>query len=111
MLLIEPFLDKGYYVFMDNYYTSMGLFEELEGRKTLACGTVRSNRQGLPKDICDLKAKEVKSLKGGEPLYRQKDLEDSRQVKILKKTTTLLNLQNMFRQKLLSSSVDRFTKR
>jgi len=34
---------------------------------------VRSNRLGLPKDICDLKAKEVKSLKGGEPLYRQKD--------------------------------------
>ena len=30
---------------------------------------------------------------------------------ILKKTTTLLNLQDMFRQKLLSSSVDRFTKR
>jgi len=30
---------------------------------------------------------------------------------ILKKTTTLLNLQNMSRQKLLSSSVDRFTKR
>ena len=40
----------------------------------------------------------------------QSCLEDSRQVKILKKTTTLLNLQNMFRQKLLSSSVDRFTK-
>ena len=35
---------------MDNYYTSVGLFEELEGRKTLACGTVRSNRLGLPKD-------------------------------------------------------------
>ena len=73
MLLMEPFLDKGYYVFMDNYYTSVGLFEELEGRKTLACGTVRSNRLGLPKDICDLKAKDVKSLKRGESLYRQKD--------------------------------------
>ncbi|XP_068728265.1 piggyBac transposable element-derived protein 4-like [Montipora capricornis] len=73
MLLMEPFLDKGYYVFMDNYYTSVGLFEELEGRKTLACGTVRSNRLGLPKDICDLKAKEVKSLKRGESLYRLKD--------------------------------------
>lgn len=60
MSLMEPFLNKGYYVFMDNYYTSVGLFEELEGRKTLACGTVpRSNRLGLPKDICDLKAKEV----------------------------------------------------
>ena len=31
-------------------------------------------------------------------LYLQ-NFEDSRQVKILKKTTTLLNLQNMFRQK------------
>ena len=62
MLLMEPFLDKGYYVFMDNYYTSVGLFEELEGRKTLACGTVRSNRLGLPEDICDLKAKEDKKI-------------------------------------------------
>ena len=44
-------------------------------------------------------------------IYICMDLEDSRQVKILKKTTILLNLQNMFRQKLLSSSVDRFTKR
>ena len=51
MLLIEPFLDKGFYAFMNNYYKSVGLFEELEGRKTLACGTVRSNRLGLPKDI------------------------------------------------------------
>ena len=33
-------------------------------------------------------------------------LDISRQVRIFKKTTTLLNLQNMFRQKLLSSSVD-----
>ena len=73
MSLMELFLDKGYYVFMDNYYTSVGLFEGLEGRKTLACGTVRSNRLGLPKDICDVKAKEVKSLKRGESLYRQKE--------------------------------------
>ena len=51
----------------------MGLFEELEGRKTLACGTVRSNMLGLSKEICDLKAKDVKSLKRGQSLYRQKD--------------------------------------
>ena len=59
-------------MFMDNYYTSVWLFEEREGRKTLACGTVRSNRLGLPKDICDLKAKEVKSLKRGESLSDKK---------------------------------------
>ena len=70
---MEPFLDKGYYLFMDNYITSVGLFEELEGRKTLACSTLRSNRLGLPKDFCDVKSNQVKSLKRGESLYRQKD--------------------------------------
>ena len=72
MSVIEPYLDKGYYVFMDNYHTSVPLFEELEERKTLACGTVRSNRSGLPKEICGLKEKKVKGLKRGESLFRQK---------------------------------------
>ena len=51
MLLMEPFLDKGYHVFMDNYYKSVGFFVELEGRKTLACGTVRSNRMAYPRHL------------------------------------------------------------
>ena len=72
MSLMEPFLGKGYYLFMDNYYTSVGLFEELEERSTLACGTVRSNRVDLPKEICNLKSTQVKQLKRGESLYRQK---------------------------------------
>jgi len=72
MSLMEPFLDKGYYLFMDNYYTFVGLFEELEERKTLACGTVRSNRVGLPRETCNLKSRQVKQLKRGESLYRQK---------------------------------------
>jgi len=55
MSVIESYLDKGYCVFMDNYYTSVALFEELEERKTLACETVRSNRSGLPKAMCGLK--------------------------------------------------------
>ena len=73
MSVIEPYLDVGCYVFMDNYYTSVTLFKELEERKTLACGTVRSNRQGLPKEICGVKEKKVKQLKRGESLYRQKE--------------------------------------
>ena len=72
MSVIEPYLDMGYYVFMDNYYTFMTLFEELEERKTLACGTVRSKRQGLPKEICGVKEKKDKQLKRKESLYRQK---------------------------------------
>ena len=64
-LVIRTVLDKGRYVFMDNNYTSVAMFqfEEMEERKTLAFGTVRSNRVGLPKEICDLKEKEVKGLK------------------------------------------------
>ena len=47
--VFQPYLDKGFYAFVDNYYTSVALFEKLEDKKTLACGTVRSNRVGLPK--------------------------------------------------------------
>ena len=68
MSLMEPFLDKGYYLFMDNYYTFVGLFEELEERT----GTVRSNRVGLPSETCNLKSRQVKQLKRGESLYRRK---------------------------------------
>ena len=73
MSLMEPFLNKGYYLFLDNYYTSVGLFEELEERSTLACGTVRSNRVDLPREICNLKSRQVKQLKRGESLYQQKE--------------------------------------
>ena len=72
MSVMQPYLDKGFYAFMDNYYTSVALFEELEERKTLACGTVRSNRVDLPREICGLKERAVKDLKRGECLYRQK---------------------------------------
>ena len=65
MSVLQPYLDKGFYTFMDNYYTSVALFEELEERKTLACGTVRSNRVALPREICGVKEKAVKDLKRG----------------------------------------------
>ena len=72
MSVMQPYLDKGFYAFMDNYYTSVAFFEELEERKTLACGKVRSNRVDLPREICGLKEKAVKDLKRGECLYRLK---------------------------------------
>ena len=53
-------------------FTSVALFEELEDRKTLACGTMWSNSVRLPKEICELKEKCVKGLKRGESLHRQK---------------------------------------
>lgn len=44
-------LDKGHHVYMDNYYTSPELFEELRVHNTYACGTLRKNRKGVPEAI------------------------------------------------------------
>ena len=51
--LTEPYANKGYRLFVDNWYTSVPVFLELERRGILACGTVRGNRKFLPKDIVD----------------------------------------------------------
>ena len=47
----KGYLRKGHYFFTDNYYTSVELMMALERRNTLLCGTVNSNRVGLPSDI------------------------------------------------------------
>ena len=69
--LVEPYVDKGYRLFVDNWYTSVPLFLELERRGILACGTVRGNRKFLPKDSVDQTKEHVKRLKRGESLFRQ----------------------------------------
>ena len=60
-------LDKGHKLFFDNYYTSPELLEELLYRNTVACGTVRANRKGLPKALGKAK------LKSGESCFRRKN--------------------------------------
>ena len=42
------FLDKGYTVYMDNFYSSPTLFHDLQARKTFAVGTVGPNRKHMP---------------------------------------------------------------
>ena len=46
--LMEKYLDKGYHLYFDNFYTSLKLVKDLEKRKTYACGTVRVNRGEFP---------------------------------------------------------------
>ena len=43
--------DKGYQLFLDNWYSSPTLFHYLQSRKTEAVGTVRLNRKFMPKDL------------------------------------------------------------
>ncbi|KAJ8346484.1 hypothetical protein SKAU_G00278850 [Synaphobranchus kaupii] len=46
--LLTPYLRTGYQVYVDNWYTSTALFQELHGMRFGACGTCRENRKGYP---------------------------------------------------------------
>ncbi|XP_062610944.1 piggyBac transposable element-derived protein 4-like [Saccostrea cucullata] len=44
-------------VYMDNYYTSPDLLRDLHIRGIMACGTVRADRKGLPKELLAAKVR------------------------------------------------------
>lgn len=72
MKLCRPIYNTGSHVYFDNYYTSPELLLKLKKKKILACGTVRSNRKGLPAEYMKKTAPAVKKLKRGEALFRKK---------------------------------------
>ncbi|CAH1995954.1 unnamed protein product [Acanthoscelides obtectus] len=49
--LCDSLLNKGHCLFLDNFYTSPHLVEELTKRRTDCVGTMRINRKGIPQDI------------------------------------------------------------
>ncbi|XP_071053828.1 piggyBac transposable element-derived protein 4-like [Onthophagus taurus] len=55
--LMEPLLNLGYCVTTDNFYTSPQLADFLAQRKTDSYGTMRMNRQEVPKEIREKKLK------------------------------------------------------
>ena len=57
MKLMEKRLDCGHILFVDNFYTSFPLSQELLKRHTLLCGTLRRNRKHLPEAVVSAKLK------------------------------------------------------
>ncbi len=49
MKLVEPFLNIGYVVYIDNFYTSPLLLNDLLDVRTFASGTISTNRKFFPK--------------------------------------------------------------
>ena len=49
--LLEGLENRGHHVYMDNYYSSPRLFQNLRHLGFGACGTVRTNRRGVPEAI------------------------------------------------------------
>ncbi|XP_044133452.1 piggyBac transposable element-derived protein 4-like [Bufo gargarizans] len=77
--LMGPLLQKGYKLFIDNYYTSIPLFQSLQEANTGACGTFRRNRRGFPQSLLAKKLQRGQSdaLRSGNLLaLRYKDRKD-----------------------------------
>jgi hypothetical protein len=64
MDLVRGLEEKNHVVTMDNYFSSIGLFRNLERWGIYATGTVRANRIGLPPDLTN--TKEFKKCAQGE---------------------------------------------
>ena len=69
--LTRRFVGKNHHVFVDNFFSSISLAENLLRDQIYLCGTVRSNRQGIPRDIA-LTTQQVKRLRQGESVFRRK---------------------------------------
>nr|CAH7746879.1 unnamed protein product [Callosobruchus chinensis] len=57
MDLMQNVVGSGRSLYADNFYSSVVLVKKLQQQKTLYCGTLRSNRRGLPKDFVNRKIK------------------------------------------------------
>nr|CAH7727695.1 unnamed protein product [Callosobruchus chinensis] len=57
MDLMQNVVGSGRSLYADNFYSSVALVKKLQQQKTLYCGTLRSNKRGLPKDFVNRKIK------------------------------------------------------
>jgi hypothetical protein len=98
--LVKRVRGLGHKLYMDSYFSSPALIDDLVGRKINCCGTVRNNRRGMPKDIS---SRAIKTKKGditrvrGNKSVRCKDNRD---------VYVLTNMQDM-----VTEEVRRFAKK
>lgn len=63
--MTEKYWGQNRKIYFDNYFNSLRLLEKLKVENTLACGTIRSNRKGLPNNFA-----QDKTMKRGNFDYR-----------------------------------------
>ncbi|XP_068712041.1 piggyBac transposable element-derived protein 4-like [Montipora foliosa] len=70
--LTRPLVGKNHHDFIDTFFSSIVLAENLLRDQIYVCGTVRSNRQGIPREIAPT-TQQVKRLQQGESLFLRKE--------------------------------------
>ena len=65
MKRMQHFLHQGYYLFFDNFYTSVSLVKDLFDLGVLATGTVTESRRGFPENLKNGKQWAKKLERGG----------------------------------------------
>lgn len=96
MNITKPLHHKNYHVYMDNFFSSPNLYQALADVNMGACGTLRSNRVGVPPAI-----KNAKLPKGAPPITVRDGIfqyiawQDKKMVNIL---TTLHNAETCMKQ-------------
>ena len=65
--LTRKIIGKGHHVYMDNFFSSPTLFNDLYDEQIYCCGTVRGNRKGMPEEM-----KKIKLKNHGDSLLMQK---------------------------------------
>lgn len=65
--LVQDFYHKGHTVYMDSFFSSVQLFEDLFENETKACGTLRANRKWIPASL------KGAHLKKSEATFRRKE--------------------------------------
>ena len=73
--LTSDFHGKGHTIFMDSFFSSLKLFEELKQKGTDAVGTLRANRRGIPLSLKQARMKkgEAQSLHKTAPSEKKSD--------------------------------------
>jgi len=51
--LLKPFVRKFHIIFMDSYYSSITLFENLYKSDTAATRIIKRNRKNMPTEFCE----------------------------------------------------------
>lgn len=67
--LVEPFLNKGRNVTMDNFFTSVSLAKDLRKKKTSLVGTLNRNRKEVPNSL-----KKSKDVRFSSAIYKHEDI-------------------------------------